>query len=176
MSHAAGMSAGALVAGNTVVFKPSSESPALGYELYRAYTDAGMSAGVFTLLPIAVAAASAREFGSAAYGCQDTIAVAARVGVDYKKVVDLCLARDKRGMHLLFWLTANAGFDAASAEGHATVLGEVLRRVGDAFFAKCLRAEKPGVGKAVREMLLYDVGYERRELRKYPKTFPRGSR
>ena len=50
MSLAAGMSAGALVAGNTVVFKPSSESPVLGYELYRTYNDAGLPAGVFNLV------------------------------------------------------------------------------------------------------------------------------
>ena len=50
MSLATGMSAGALVAGNTVVFKPSSESPVLGYELYRAYADAEVPAGVFNLV------------------------------------------------------------------------------------------------------------------------------
>jgi len=47
---ATGMSAGALVAGNTVVFKPSSESPVAGYEIYRAFADAGVPAGVFNLV------------------------------------------------------------------------------------------------------------------------------
>lgn len=47
---ATGMSAGALVAGNTVVFKPSSESPVAGYEIYRAFADAGLPAGVFNLM------------------------------------------------------------------------------------------------------------------------------
>lgn len=50
LSLATGMSAGALVAGNSVVFKPSSESPVLGYELYRVYADAGVPAGVFDLV------------------------------------------------------------------------------------------------------------------------------
>jgi 1-pyrroline-5-carboxylate dehydrogenase len=45
-----GMTAGALVAGNTVVFKPSSESPVLGYELSRALADAGIPRGVFNFV------------------------------------------------------------------------------------------------------------------------------
>jgi 1-pyrroline-5-carboxylate dehydrogenase len=44
---AAGMSAGALVAGNTVVFKPASDAAASGLELHRALTDAGLPPGVF---------------------------------------------------------------------------------------------------------------------------------
>jgi 1-pyrroline-5-carboxylate dehydrogenase len=45
-----GMSAGALVAGNTVVYKPSSESPVLGYEMAQAFVDAGIPRGVFNLV------------------------------------------------------------------------------------------------------------------------------
>ena len=45
-----GMSAGALVAGNTVVYKPSSESPVLGYEMSQAFQDAGIPRGVFNLV------------------------------------------------------------------------------------------------------------------------------
>jgi 1-pyrroline-5-carboxylate dehydrogenase len=43
----AGMSSGALVAGNTVVYKPASATPLAGYELARCYVDAGVPAGVF---------------------------------------------------------------------------------------------------------------------------------
>jgi 1-pyrroline-5-carboxylate dehydrogenase len=50
LALATGMSAGALVAGNTVVFKPSSESPLLGYELTRALADAGILRGVFNFV------------------------------------------------------------------------------------------------------------------------------
>ncbi|CAG0950295.1 partial 1-pyrroline-5-carboxylate dehydrogenase, partial [Anaerolineae bacterium] len=50
MALAMGMSAGALIAGNTVVFKPSSESPVAGYEIYRALTDAGLPKGAFNLM------------------------------------------------------------------------------------------------------------------------------
>lgn len=50
LALAAGMTSGALVAGNTVVFKPSSESPMLGYELAQAYLDAGIPRGVFNFI------------------------------------------------------------------------------------------------------------------------------
>ena len=50
LALATGMTSGALVAGNSVVFKPSSESPVIGYELTRAYLDAGIPRGVFNLL------------------------------------------------------------------------------------------------------------------------------
>ena len=50
LALATGMTSGALVAGNSVVFKPSSESPVLGYELSRAYADAGIPAGVFNFV------------------------------------------------------------------------------------------------------------------------------
>jgi 1-pyrroline-5-carboxylate dehydrogenase len=45
-----GMTAGALVAGNTVVFKPSSDTRVLGYELSRALVDAGIPRGVFNFV------------------------------------------------------------------------------------------------------------------------------
>jgi len=45
-----GMTAGALAAGNTVVYKPSSDSPVIGHELTRAYADAGVPPGAFNLL------------------------------------------------------------------------------------------------------------------------------
>ena len=44
---AAGMAGGALVAGNTVVFKPSSEAPLTGLSLYEILTAAGVPPGVF---------------------------------------------------------------------------------------------------------------------------------
>lgn len=43
----AGMAGGALVAGNTVVFKPSSEAPLTGLRLYEILTEAGVPPGVF---------------------------------------------------------------------------------------------------------------------------------
>ncbi|HEV8516537.1 MAG TPA: aldehyde dehydrogenase family protein [Candidatus Limnocylindrales bacterium] len=44
---AGGPSGGALVAGNTVVFKPSTDAPLLGLKLYEALRDAGLPPGVF---------------------------------------------------------------------------------------------------------------------------------
>src|SRR5215210_6794291 len=45
-----GMSSGALLAGNTVVYKPASATPLSGFELARIYADAGVPSGVFNYL------------------------------------------------------------------------------------------------------------------------------
>jgi 1-pyrroline-5-carboxylate dehydrogenase len=45
-----GMSSGALLAGNTVVYKPASATPLSGYEMARVYADAGVPAGVFNYI------------------------------------------------------------------------------------------------------------------------------
>jgi 1-pyrroline-5-carboxylate dehydrogenase len=45
-----GMSAAALAAGNTVVYKPAEDAPWTGLGLYEAYRDAGVPAGAFNML------------------------------------------------------------------------------------------------------------------------------
>ncbi len=50
LALAAGMSAGALVAGNSAVFKPSSDTPLTGFKLYDAYREAGVPDGVFNFI------------------------------------------------------------------------------------------------------------------------------
>jgi 1-pyrroline-5-carboxylate dehydrogenase len=45
-----GMSTGALLAGNTVVYKPASATPLSGYELARLFAEAGVPAGAFNLV------------------------------------------------------------------------------------------------------------------------------
>ena len=50
MALAAGPSAAALIAGNTVVFKPSSVAPISGVKLVEAYRDAGVPDGVINLV------------------------------------------------------------------------------------------------------------------------------
>lgn len=50
ISLSTGMTAGALVAGNTVIFKPSSESPVLGHEFSTALVDAGIPRGAFNFV------------------------------------------------------------------------------------------------------------------------------
>ena len=98
------------------------------------------------------------EFGSAGYACEDTVAVARTAGVDYQAALDSCLRRDRNALHTLFRLTVDAGFDAASSQGHAAVLGHLLRRLGDDFFGNALAAEPPATRQAVRDALHYDFG------------------
>jgi 1-pyrroline-5-carboxylate dehydrogenase len=50
LALAAGPSGGALVAGNTVVFKPASVTPLLGYKLLEMMNDAGVPPGVFNFV------------------------------------------------------------------------------------------------------------------------------
>ncbi len=50
LALAAGMTAGALVTGNTVVYKPASDTPASGLELHNVYQEAGLPAGVVNLI------------------------------------------------------------------------------------------------------------------------------
>jgi hypothetical protein len=105
------------------------------------------------------AGATAERFLAEVAGWQETIEVARSAGVDYQAVVGGCLRRDRASMHTFFWLTSNAGFDAASAEGHAGGLGGVLCRIGDMFFGDCLAAEPEGTRRAVQEDLLHDLGW-----------------
>lgn len=50
LALSAGMSSAALVAGNTIVYKPAEETPWTGLRLYEIYRDAGIPAGVFNLI------------------------------------------------------------------------------------------------------------------------------
>ena len=50
MALAGGPAAGALIAGNTVVLKPSSDAPLMGYKFGEALREAGVPAGVFNLV------------------------------------------------------------------------------------------------------------------------------
>jgi 1-pyrroline-5-carboxylate dehydrogenase len=50
LALAAGMAAGALVAGNTVVFKPASDTPWSGFALCDIFQEAGLPAGVFNFV------------------------------------------------------------------------------------------------------------------------------
>jgi 1-pyrroline-5-carboxylate dehydrogenase len=50
MALSGGPSSGALVAGNTVVLKPSNQGALLGYKLYECYRDGGVPSGAFHLV------------------------------------------------------------------------------------------------------------------------------
>jgi hypothetical protein len=120
--------------------------------------------------------ASEREFGSSAYGCADTIAVAEAAGVDYVKTVGAAERKDRAALKLLLRLTTDARFDAASGEGHAAVLGSLLRRLGDKFFASCLVEMDVETREAIGTEISYDMGEvdgpaEPEWRAKYPKTF-----
>lgn len=51
LAISAGMTSAAIVTGNTVVFKPASQSPVTGSMLVRIFEEAGLPAGVFNFLP-----------------------------------------------------------------------------------------------------------------------------
>jgi 1-pyrroline-5-carboxylate dehydrogenase len=51
MALSGGPSSGALVAGNTVVFKPAHQGALLGWKLYEIYRDGGIPPGAFHFLP-----------------------------------------------------------------------------------------------------------------------------
>ncbi len=111
-------------------------------------------------------------------GCTDTVEVARQAGYDYVKLTYACLAGKPDAMHRFFVMTVTARFDAASAEGHASVLGTLLERLGDRFFGECLAREPAAVQEEVRRELLYDLGWEADAVamedveRRYPVTFP----
>lgn len=46
-----GMTAAAIVTGNTVIYKPASQSPVIGAKVYQIFADAGLPAGVLNFLP-----------------------------------------------------------------------------------------------------------------------------
>lgn len=46
-----GMTTAAIVAGNTVILKPSSETPAIAYQFYKVMEETGLPAGVLNFLP-----------------------------------------------------------------------------------------------------------------------------
>lgn len=51
MAISTGMSSAAAVTGNTVVYKPASQSPVVGYMISRIFEEAGLPRGVFNFLP-----------------------------------------------------------------------------------------------------------------------------
>jgi 1-pyrroline-5-carboxylate dehydrogenase len=50
MALSCGMSSAALIAGNTVVYKPAKDAPWTGLKMYEVYRDAGLPAGVFNFV------------------------------------------------------------------------------------------------------------------------------
>jgi len=124
--------------------------------------------------------ASLELLGTNPIYCRDTVQQAKAHGIDYRKCVDACLARDKEAMHKLFFLSSDEGVEGeAATEGHLCFVGLVLTRTGDAFFSECLARESRGTQESVRQNLLCAAGYCEGKveileaLRKsYPLIFP----
>jgi hypothetical protein len=111
------------------------------------------------------------------HGESEIIEAAAKSGVNYRTVVDGCLRRDRNSLHTLFSLTINPNVDGAAAEGHAEVLGNLLRRLGDETFGETLLDEPQSTRRAVQIQLFFDFGADETRLSKddlarwYPLTF-----
>ena len=87
--------------------------------------------------------------------CRDTIQAAKARGIDYRQLINSCLASDKAAMHQLFWLASDDGIEGEAArEGHVCFVGLILTRTGDAFFAECLAGESGATQETVRQSLL----------------------
>jgi len=107
---------------------------------------------------------------------KDTIAVARDNDCDYLQLLELCWEKDEAAIHRLFLLTVNAGFDAASAEGHADVLLSLLNSVGDEFFSVSLFKEEKNIQEEVKEYIQYAYAGDNNDLflelvKKHLKTF-----
>lgn len=121
----------------------------------------------------ALGRAAGREFGSADYACDDTVGVAAEYGMDYRAALAAALARDKDAIQELMNISAYGRLDAASSQGHAAVLGELILQIGDAMFAECLARCTNRVRKSLGMYLRYDLCGEDEDIDALADTFPR---
>jgi hypothetical protein len=72
-----------------------------------------------------------------------------RVGFDYPGVLERAIRREPAGLAALFRYTVSGDVDGEAGEAHSAILFGLLQRWGDRRFAHVLRAEKPGIRKAV---------------------------
>lgn len=122
--------------------------------------------------------ASAREFGgSGNYGCEDTIGAAANFGMDYRKTVDAALAGNPDALQEMMNFSAYGHLDAASAQGHAAVMGSLLSSVGDRKFSSALDRATNRVRQAVGDDIEYDkyggTDSEEEVCKLFNREFPR---
>ena len=73
----------------------------------------------------------------------------------YMRSLDLALAKRASGLRRLFRFTTTEAFVGAGAESHCAILRDLLRLLGDDFFARILRDERPKVRSAVIHALDY---------------------
>lgn len=100
------------------------------------------------------------EFGGGALS--DTVEVAHANGISYELTVQRALDHDDQAISLLLRFTAHhdKGLDGAASQGHAAILGLLLRRLGDGAFSQSIKREDSETRQAVEAALLYDVGVE----------------
>ena len=96
--------------------------------------------------------------GIAQYQWGDAGGLTASAGDDYERLIDQATRRDGESLRTLFWLTSPGRFDGAAAQEHATVLGRLLRDLGDITFGTALRGEPPARRDEVHGALRYDFG------------------
>ena len=109
----------------------------------------------------------------------DTESVAAHYGIDYAAVLAKAHKKDPGAIRQLCLLSNAKILDAASAQGHATCIGGLLRGIGDQAFGTVFRELSPEIREAVTQDLIYAWGFDPPELdnlddlvRNYPRTFP----
>jgi hypothetical protein len=123
--------------------------------------------------------ASRREFGSGA--CEDTVAVAEEAGLDYTADLDKAIHGDGQALRRLLVFTTYESLDAASSQGHAATLGELIRNLGDKAFAKALEDQPPSVRGSVGDSIRYDLGLDdepdvAKASREFQTTYPQTAR
>jgi len=72
-----------------------------------------------------------------------------RVGIDYPGALERAIRREPAALAALFRYTVIGEMDGAAGEAHSAILFGLLQRWGDRGFAQVLRAQKPGIRKAV---------------------------
>lgn len=100
---------------------------------------------------------SGHEFGDGARF--DTVAAAEAHGIDYCRHLRSALRGDVTSVGVLFRADGICRFDAAAADGHANVLGDLFRVLGDRAFSRCLRVENDETIYSVVWYVAYDEGY-----------------
>ena len=126
LAISAGMTAAALAAGNTVVYKPSSLTPANGFALFRLFREAGLPPGVLNFLPGAGA-----EIGDLLAGHEE-VALVAFTGS--REVGSRLLARAAApGRHVRAVIAELGGKNALIVDEDADLDEAVLHTLSSAF-------------------------------------------
>lgn len=162
---ATGMVAGALIAGNTVVFKPSVDTPLAGVHVYQCLADAGFPAGAINLLT-----GSGSETGESlsTHAGVDAIAFigSAAVGTHIRReftrnrprpvIAEMggknpTIVTDKADLDKAVEGTARAAFGYSGQKCSATSRIYVQQGIADEFLAKLVvRTQELVVGDAAR--------------------------